>query len=88
MLFVRMRPYIELLLGNTQSGFRQGRSTLSQILVILIEGIKDQNLETVITFLESIDSIHRGKLMQIFRAYFIPDTIKNRNIKKAEQQVS
>ena len=80
MLLLRIRPHIEPLLRTNQNGFRPARSTLSQILAIrrLIEGIKDQNLEAVITsvdFSKAFDSIHRGKLMQILRAYGIPDTI-------------
>ena len=80
MLLFRIRPQLEPILRINQNGFRPGRSTLSQILVLrrLIEGIKAKQLTAVITFVDfkkAFDSIHRGKLMEILSAYGIPDKI-------------
>ena len=76
----RIRPHIEPLLRPNQNGFRAERSTTSHILALrrLIEGIKDKNLECVITFIDfkkAFDSVHRGKMLKILTAYGIPNTI-------------
>ena len=44
----------------------------------MVEGIKAKQLTPVITFVDfkkAVDSIHKGKLMEILRAYGIPDKI-------------
>ena len=76
----RCRPHIEPLLRPNQNGFRAERSTTSHILALrrLIEGINDKNLACVITFIDfkkAFDSVHRGKMLKILRAYGIPDII-------------
>ena len=38
-------------------------------LTCLIEGIKAKNLKAVLDFKKAFDSIHRGKLLDILRAY-------------------
>ena len=63
-----------------QNGFRTGRSTLPQILTLpsLIEGIKEKQLPAILTladFSKAFDSSHRGKLMEILKAYEIPTRI-------------
>ena len=63
-----------------QNGFRTGRPTLPQILTLrrLIEGIKEKQLPAILTFVDfskAFDSIHRGKLMEILKAYGIPTKI-------------
>ena len=80
LLLNRCRPHIEPLLRPNQNGFRVERSTTSHILALrrLIEGIKDKNLSCIITFIDfkkAFDSVHRGKMIRILRAYGIPDII-------------
>lgn len=63
--------------------FRSGRSTTSHILVLrrILEGAKAKNLTAVM--LSSLisrrplpfNSVHRGLLMKILRAYGIPENI-------------
>ena len=62
---------------TNQNGFRPGRSTLAQILTLrrLLEGVKSKTLPAVMIFVDfhkAFDSIHRGKLMEILKAYGIP----------------
>ena len=71
---------MEPLLRPNQNGFRAERSTTSHILALrrLIEGIKDKQLECIITFIDfkkAFDSVHRGKMLKILKAYGIPDGI-------------
>ena len=80
MLLLRIRPVLDPLLRKNQNGFRPGRSTVTQILALrrLVEEVKRCNLEAVITFIDfskAFDSLHRGKMMSILRAYGIPDRI-------------
>ena len=60
-----------------QNGFRVGRTTVGHILA-LIEGVKTNNLPAVVTFTDfrkAFDTVHRGKMLKIFRAYGIPNQI-------------
>ena len=72
----RIKPQIEKILRKNQNGFRRNRSTTSQILTIRrILGVHAKNLETTILFVDfskAFDSIHRGKMEQIFLAYDLP----------------
>ena len=68
MMLNRLRPAIDPLLRNNQNGFREGRSTTSQILALrrIIEEVKLNNLSAVITFIDfkkAFDSIRRGKMI-------------------------
>ena len=80
MLLNRIRPHLDDKLRANQCGFRERRSTTEQILALrrIIEGIKDKHLPAVITFIDfkkAFDTIHRGKMIQILKAYGIPDII-------------
>ena len=80
MLLNRLRPAIDPLLRINQNGFRQKRTTVGQILALrrLLEGVKEKNLSCVMTFIDfrkAFDSIHRGKLMDILRAYGVPEKV-------------
>ena len=59
---------------QNQNGFRPGRSTSSHILSLrrILEGATAKNLPAVMTFIDfrkAFDSVHRGILMKILRAY-------------------
>ena len=80
MLLNRIKPSLEETLRNNQNGFRPGRSTTSHILALrrIIEGVKAKNLKATMVFIDfkkAFDSVHRGLLMKILRAYGIPDAI-------------
>ena len=67
-------------LRYNQNGFRSKRTTVAQILTLrrIIEGVKANSLPAIITFIDfkkAFDSIHRGKMIQILRAYGIPPNL-------------
>ena len=73
----RIEPKIDNILRKNQNGFRRNRSTTSQILTIrrILEGVRAKNLQATLIFVDftkAFDSIHRGKMEQILRAYGIP----------------
>ena len=70
----RIEPKIDNILRKNQNGFRRNRSTTSQILTIrrILEGVRAKNLQATLIFVDSFDSIHRGKMEQILLAYDIP----------------
>ena len=76
----RIRPHLDDKLRPNQYGFREKGSTTEQILALrtIIEGKKDKNLSAVVTFIDfkkAFDTIHRGKMIKILKAYVIPDII-------------
>ena len=80
MLLNRIRPKINPQLRPNQNGFRPGRSTVAHILALrrLIEGVRSHNLKAVLTFVDfrkAFDSIHRGRMLQILRAYDVPEKL-------------
>ena len=80
MILNRLLPFIEPLLRDNQNGFRPGRSTTSHILALrrLLEGVSERKLTSVILFIDfkrAFDSLHRGTLMRILRAYGIPEKL-------------
>ena len=57
--------------------FRTNRSTTGQILTVrrIIEGVNEKNLTDTLLFIDfskDFDSIHRGKMAEILKAYGIP----------------
>ena len=80
MVLNRIQPAIEGVLRDTQNGFREGRSTTSHILALrrILEGARQRNLPAAMVFVDfkkAFDSLHRGILMRILKAYGIPDSI-------------
>ena len=77
MILNRIRSALDVKLRRNQNGFRTKRTTVAQILALrrIIEGVKANNLPAVLTFIDfkkAFDSIHRGKMMKILKAYGIP----------------
>ena len=80
MILNRIQPKVDPHLRSTQNGFRPGRSTTAQILVLrrLIEGVKERNLKAILVFIDfkkAFDSIHRGKMLKFLRAYGLPEQL-------------
>lgn len=80
MVLNRIKPEFEKILRNNQNGFRPGRSCAQHILALrrLIEGVKSRKIPAVMTFIDfrkAFDSIHRGKMFKILKAYGVPDKI-------------
>ena len=82
MLLNRIKPYIDPLLRPNQNGFRPDRSIIEHILALrkLIERIKSHDINVVIIlfdFKKAIDSIDRGKMLEIVAECGITSTIIN-----------
>ena len=82
MVLNRIQPAIEGVLRNNQNGFREGRSTTttSHILALrrILDRARQRNLPAAMVFVDfkkAFDSLHRGILMRILKAYGIPDSI-------------
>ena len=54
MILNRIRPHLDYHLRKNQNGFRNGRTTTSEILAFrrLTEGVKDNNLEAILIFID------------------------------------
>ena len=77
MILNRLRPIIDPLLRGNQSGFRPGRSTVSQVLALrrILEEVKKNNLEAVMVFIDfskAFDSINHEAMFSILKAYGVP----------------
>ena len=80
MLLNRIRPHLDNKLRPNQCGFRENRSTIAQILALrrILEGVNEKDLSAVVTlidFKKAFDTIHRGQMLKILKAYGIPEII-------------
>ena len=80
MLANRIRSVLDELLCKNQNGFREKRSTTTQILTLrrIIKGVKQKQLPAVLLFIDfskAFDSIDRSKMEQILLAYGIPEKV-------------
>jgi len=81
-LLNRLTPYAEECLGEHQSGFRKGRSTIEQLSVIaqIIEKKYEyrQNIRQMfVDFRKAYDSIHRNSLYNIMEEFGFPNKLIN-----------
>ena len=82
MILNRLQEKLDGKLRPNQNGFRPGRSTTSHILALrrVIEGVKSHNRKAIILYVDfrkAFDSIHRGKMFKILKAYGIPPRLLN-----------
>lgn len=80
MILNRLRSTIDPHLRDNQNGFREGRTTLAQILALqrIIEEVKRNNLAAVLCFIDfrkAFNSVHRGMLMKVLKAYDVPPNL-------------
>ena len=80
MILNRIHPALDGYLRTNLNGFRVGRTTVGHILALrrLIVGITAKKLPAIITFIDfrkAFDTIHRGKMLNILRAYGIPEQL-------------
>ena len=78
----RIQPQLDPLFRNNQNGFRPKKNTTAHILALrrIIEEAKRNNVPATIVFVDfskAFDSIHRAKMMQILKAYGIPNELVN-----------
>ena len=79
-LFERVQSPVERILRKNQAGFRKGRSTTDQILVLrrLIEEAQEMQRALVIVFVDfekAFDSVFREALWTILKGYGFPEKI-------------
>ena len=80
MILNRIKTGIDDKLRINQNGFRNNRNTTGHILAMrrILEGAKKKNLPALFTFIDfkkAFDTVHRGKMFKILRAYGIPDIL-------------
>lgn len=73
-IFKRMTPYAERVLGEYRGGFRHGRSTIDQIFTIrqILEKCHEQSIETHYLFVDhekAYDSVNRNELWKAMREF-------------------
>ncbi|XP_059833956.1 uncharacterized protein LOC132398475 [Hypanus sabinus] len=78
MILNRIHTAIHPKLRFNQNGFQQKCTTVMQILALrrIIKKVKKNNLPAVLTFIDfrkAFDSIHRGEMLKILKAYEVPD---------------
>jgi hypothetical protein len=79
-LYAKLLPYAEKVIGNYQSGFRRGKSTLDPIYILrqILEKIGEFSIEThhlFINFSSAYDSINRNQLFAAMEEFRIPDKL-------------
>ena len=80
MILNRIRGANDPHLRENQNDFREARATVSQILALrrIIEEVEKNNRTAVLCFIDfkkAFDSIHRGKMMTILKAYGVPPNL-------------
>ena len=81
-LYNRMSPYMEQIIGDYQCGFRSGRSTTDQIFIMrqLIEKCWEQNIDTHHLFLDfesAYDSVLKDEIWEPMHHIGFPEKLIN-----------
>ena len=79
-LFMRISPFAENIIGNYQCGFRKNRSTINQIFTLrqILEKTKEFSIEThhvFIDFRSAYDAIKREQLYNAMSEFNIPNKL-------------
>ena len=79
-LFARITPLAEKIIGNYQCGFRKNRSTINQIFTLrqILEKTREFGIEThhlFIDFKSAYDTIERDQLYNAMREFKIPNKL-------------
>lgn len=80
LLFARLQPYTEKVIGNYQCGFRPQRSTVDQVHTLRQILEKTNNIKTFHLFIDfkaAYDSINRNKLLKAMTEFNIPTKLVN-----------
>ncbi|GFU80410.1 transposon TX1 uncharacterized 149 kDa protein [Trichonephila clavipes] len=82
LLFARLQPYTDKVIGNYQCGFRPQRSTIDQIHTLrqILEKTKEYNIKTFHLFLDfkaAYDSMNRDKMIEAMTEFKIPQKLVN-----------
>jgi len=81
-IYAKILPYAEHLVGEYQSGFKPNRSTIDQIFIIrqLLEKAWEQNIsvhQLFVDFKQAYDTVNRTALYGILRRLGIPQKLIN-----------
>ena len=81
-LYRRMEPLYKRVIGNYQTGFRTGKSTIDNIFMLRQIGEKSWEFNRkvwniFIDFSQAYDSVHRESLWRILVSFGVPDKIVN-----------
>ena len=79
-IYEKMKPFAESIIGEYQAGFRRGRSTTDQLFTIrqIIEKLWEYDkyqLHLFVDFKQAYDSIHRSSMWNIMKEMGIPDKL-------------
>ncbi|GFV72407.1 reverse transcriptase domain-containing protein [Trichonephila clavipes] len=82
LLFARLQPYTDKVIGNYQSGFRPQRSTIDQIHMLrqILEKTKEDSIKTFhlfVGFKAAYDSINRDEMIEAMTEFKIPKKLVN-----------
>ena len=88
LLYDRLQPYAEQIIGDYQAGFRKGKSTSDQIHTLrqIMEKMTERQIDTYYIFIDfkaAYDSITRKEIYNIMKEFGIPN--KLRSLVKATQ---
>ena len=89
-IFGKIKPYIEKVMGDFQNGFRVGRSVIDNIfaLKIINEKVWEYNQSAqylFIDFQKAYDSVHRDTLWECMKEFKIPTKLIVKHVYKIQE---